>query len=157
FGGELLSAENSLAAIMAAHWVDHADRGAELIDDLARIAALYGLAPPPTSVVPELQEQLAAFAASFGLTNLPDSSVDAFRDRLNRYLRIFLDGPSTVRGILRVTAEALDLRINDDYAGMDTWWTRGGDGAVVSIERRGEDASMVLFGVDAKIASGRAA
>ena len=35
FGNELLLAENSLAAIMQAHWVDHADRGAEAIDDLA--------------------------------------------------------------------------------------------------------------------------
>src|SRR3569833_524176 len=45
FGRELLSAENTLAAVMAAHWVDYADRGSEAIDDLAKIAALYGLAP----------------------------------------------------------------------------------------------------------------
>jgi hypothetical protein len=45
FGNELQSAENSLAGLMRAHWVDHADKGAETIDDLARLAALYGLAP----------------------------------------------------------------------------------------------------------------
>src|SRR5262245_1853823 len=45
FGNELLAAENSLAALMLAHWVDHADKGAEFIQDLACIAALYGLAP----------------------------------------------------------------------------------------------------------------
>ena len=133
FGGELLNAENSLAAIMAAHWVDHADRGAELIEDLGRIAALYGLAPRP------------------------DESVEEFRDHLKRYIRIFLDGPSTVQGILRVAAEALGLRINDDYLAMDPWWMRGGDGAIVSIERRGDDASMLLFGFDARSASGEAA
>ena len=133
FGGELLNAENSLAAIMAAHWVDHADRGAELIDDLGRIAALYGLAPRP------------------------DESVEEFGDHLKRYIRIFLDGPSTVQGILRVAAEALGLRINDDYLAMDPWWLRGGDGAIVSIEKRGDDASMLLFGFDARSASGEAA
>jgi hypothetical protein len=133
FGGELLNAENSLAALMAAHWVDHADRGAELIDDLDRIAALYGLAARP------------------------DETVEEFRDHLKRFIRIFLEGSTTVRGILRVTAEALGLRINDDYSAMDTWWTRGGDGALFSVERRGEDASTLLFGFDANIASGEAA
>ena len=133
FGGELLKAENSLAAIMAAHWVDHADRAADLIDDLGRIAALYGLAPRL------------------------DESVEEFRDHLKRYIRIFLDGPSTVQGILRVTAEALGLRINDDYLAMDPWWMRSGDGAIVSIAKRGDDASMLLFGFDARSASGEAA
>ncbi|MCP4708207.1 MAG: hypothetical protein GY869_06255, partial [Planctomycetes bacterium] len=77
FGRELLSAENSLAAIMSAHWVNHADREAELIDDLARIAALYGLAPRP------------------------DESVEEFRQHLKRYIRTFLEGTVTVQGILR--------------------------------------------------------
>src|SRR5213080_3409440 len=48
FGSELLKAENSLAALMLAHWVDHADEGAEFIGDLACIAALYGLSPQST-------------------------------------------------------------------------------------------------------------
>src|SRR5262249_60901733 len=67
-GGELLTAENSLAAVMQAHWVDHADRGAEVIDDLARIGALYGLAPRP------------------------EESVEEFREHLKRYVRTFLEG-----------------------------------------------------------------
>jgi len=49
FGGELQQAENTLAAILCAHWVDHADRGAERIDDLGRLAALYGLRSAHTS------------------------------------------------------------------------------------------------------------
>src|SRR5260370_13874702 len=52
FGSELLKAENSLAALMLAHWVDHADKGAEFISDLACIASLYGLAPRGTAVTP---------------------------------------------------------------------------------------------------------
>ena len=82
FGDELLKAENSLAALMLAHWVDHADKGAEFIDDLRRIGALYGLSPRP------------------------DETVEEFRAHLKRYVRIFLDGPSTVQGVLRVTAES---------------------------------------------------
>jgi hypothetical protein len=45
FGSQLQMAENSLAALMLAHWVDYADQGAASISDLACIAALYGLAP----------------------------------------------------------------------------------------------------------------
>ena len=39
FGGQLLQAENSLAAVMFAHWVDYADAGADTLTDLAAIAA----------------------------------------------------------------------------------------------------------------------
>lgn len=140
FGNELLLAENSLAAIMLAHWVDHADRGAELIDDLARIAALYGLAPRP------------------------EESVEEFREHLKRYVRTFLEGTVTVQGILRVTAEALGLRIADDYADMDTWWRRQGAcpergrrDTLITIEPRGDDAAKMLFGVETAVATGQAA
>lgn len=132
FGNELLQAENSLAALMLAHWVDHADRGAELIDDLARIAALYGLAPQP------------------------EESVEQFRQHLLRYVRTFLDGTVTVQGILRVTAEALGLHIADRYAEMDTWWMRAND-ALVTVEPRGDDAAKLLFGVEAASVKGQAA
>jgi hypothetical protein len=132
FGNELLQAENSLAALMLAYWVDHADRGAELIDDLARIAALYGLAPQP------------------------EESVEEFREHLKRYVRTFLEGTVTVQGILRVTAEALGLHIADGYDQMDTWWTRKND-ALMTIEPRGDDAARLLFGVDAASVSGHAA
>src|SRR4029079_3018569 len=60
-GGELQRAENSLAAVMRAHWVDHADRGAPAIDDLARLAALYGLAPRPDEGVEAFREHLKRF------------------------------------------------------------------------------------------------
>jgi len=132
FGNELLQAENSLAAVMQAHWVDHADRGAEFIDDLARIASLYGLAPRP------------------------DESVEEFREHLKRYVRIFLDGTATVQGVLRVVAEALGLRIADAYKDMDTWWTRRDD-ALVTVEPRGDDAAELLFGVGAISVTGQSA
>ncbi len=103
FGGELLAAENSLAALMRAHWVDHADLGEEEIDDLARIAALYGLTPRP------------------------DESVEEFRQHLKRLIRIFIEGTTTVQGVLRIAAESLDLRIADDYQELDSWWTRESD------------------------------
>ena len=130
FGNELLLAENSLAAVMLAHWVDHADRGAEFTDDLARIAALYGLAPRN------------------------DESVGEFREHLKRYVRTFLEGTATVQGMLRIAAEALGLRIADAYTDMDTWWTRSGD-ALVTIEPGGSDATSLLFGVEAAVVTGQ--
>ena len=132
FGNELLLAENSLAALMLAHWVDHADKGAELIDDLARIAALYGLAPRP------------------------EEGVEEFREHLKRYVRTFLEGTVTVQGILRVTAEALGLRIADTYDQMDTWWTRRND-ALITTGLRGDDAAKLLLGVEAATVTGQAA
>lgn len=129
FGSELLQGENSLAAVMQAHWVDHADRGAEVIDDLARIAALYGLAPRS------------------------DESVEEFREHLKRYIRTFLEGTVTVQGILRVTAETLGLRIADDYADLDTWWTRDKD-QLLTIERRRDDAAELVLGVEAATVTG---
>jgi hypothetical protein len=129
FGNELLLAENSLAAIMQAHWVDHADRGAEAIEDLACIAALYGLAPRA------------------------DESVEEFREHLKRYIRTFLEGTVTVQGILRVTAEALGLRIADACENLDTWWTRADDG-LITVEPRGDDAAELIFGVKVATAAG---
>lgn len=103
FGRELLAAENSLAALMRAHWVDHADKGAEEIDDLARMAALYGLAPRP------------------------DEGVEEFREHLKRYIRTFLEGTVTVQGVLRIAAEALGLTLADDPEELDSWWRREED------------------------------
>jgi hypothetical protein len=122
FGQELLAAENSLAGVMRAHWVDHADRGAEALNDLIRIGALYGLAPRPYE------------------------SVEAFRAHLKRYIRTLLGSTVTVQGILRVAAEALDLPIADAYEELDSWWTRPTPELItVSPSRR--DAAEVIFGV----------
>ncbi|MES1243761.1 MAG: hypothetical protein ABUT39_19305 [Acidobacteriota bacterium] len=129
FGGELQSAENSLAALMRAHWVDHADKGAEEIDDLRRLASLYGLAPRA------------------------DETVEEFREHLKRYVRTFLDGTVTVRGILRVTAEALGLDLDED---MEFWWNRP-DETVVDRELRRDDGARVLFGFEAAEAAGEPA
>ena len=100
FGGELQTAEVGLAKVMTAHWVDHADRGAREIRDLARFAALYGLAPRE------------------------GEGVEAFRRHLEGYVRTFLDGTVTVRGILRLTAETLGIDLATDPEHLDPWWCR---------------------------------
>ena len=129
FGDELQAAENSLAALMSAHWVDHADRGAETIDDLARLAALYGLAPRV------------------------DESVEEFREHLKRYIRTFLEGTVTVQGILRVTAEVLALRIDDDHVDIDAWWSRSDD-TLVTHEPRADGAAARVLGIASATARG---
>lgn len=133
FGGELLAAENSLAALMAAHWVDHADRASELIDDLACLARLYGLAPRAAR-----QQTACGPVAS-------EESVEEFREHLKHYVRTFLEGTTTVQGILRIAAEVLHLRIEDDYADLDTWWKRDDDSLVV-VAPRNDDAARTLLG-----------
>jgi len=138
FGGELLAAENSLAAVMRAHWVDHADKGAAEIVDLASFAELWGLAPRE------------------------DETVEEFRDHLKRYVRTFLEGTSTVQGILRVTAEVLGLRIADANAELDSWWRRSSGLAdkseeLVTRELRGDDAAELILGVRALQAAGASA
>lgn len=121
FGSELQKAENSLAQVMQSHWVDHADRGAKIIDDLACLASLYGLAPRE------------------------DEGVEEFREHLKRHIRTFIEGPATVQGILRTAAETLGIHIDDDYDHMDCWWKRGNDD-LETIEPGGEDAAQYIFG-----------
>src|SRR6266498_828269 len=89
FGNELLLGENCLAAIMLAHWVDFADKNEPKINDLAKMFALYGLAPWPDESGESIE------------------SVEEFREHLKRYVRTFLEGTVTVQGVLRVTEEAL--------------------------------------------------
>jgi hypothetical protein len=148
FGNELLQAENSLAALLLAHWVDHADRNAELIQDLGCIAALYGLAP----------RGAAPLAGNYSTCPpLPaEESVEEFREHLKRYVRTFLDGTATVQGILRVTAEALGLHIADEPAALDAWWLYR-DPARLSREPSGDDAARLLLGTDSLVVSGEAA
>ncbi len=151
FGNELLQAENSLAALMLAHWVDHADRNAELIQDLACIAALYGLKPRGAAENVQCPDNKPCCPP------LPaEEEIEEFREHLKRYVRTFLDGTVTVQGILRVTAEALGLHIADAYDQMDTWWTREND-TLMSVEPRGDDAARLLFGVEAASVRGHAA
>jgi hypothetical protein len=129
FGNELLLAENSLSAVMLSHWVDFADKNAEAIDDLASIAALYGLMPRD------------------------DEGVEEFREHLKRYVRTFLDGTVTVQGILRVTAEVLGLRIRDANEQLDSWWKRYAP-ELITVEPRGDDAAQLLLGSFALTAAG---
>ena len=42
FGGELLQAENTLAAVMFAHWVDYADANGDVLADLPRSRSYTG-------------------------------------------------------------------------------------------------------------------
>ncbi len=164
FGGELQAGENSLAALMRAHWVDHADRGAAEIEDLRRFAVLWGLAP---RLLPEPE------------------GVEEFREHLKRYVKNQLRGTVTVAGILRVAAETLGLRLAFDVAeeedpatftadpaaaGFDSWWRRG----EAVLEDLGPDgrprrrrfvtrafvageAARTLFGFESRAASGTAA
>jgi hypothetical protein len=126
-GRELQLGENKLAQVMLSHWVDTADRNAEEIVDLAKIAALYGLAPQDEE---ELEE---------------------FRRHLKRYIRTFLEGTVTVQGILRVAAEALGLEIADSYEDLDTWWKRATPAEIVTTWDADDAAEHVLgfpYGVD---------
>jgi hypothetical protein len=132
FGTELQQAENSLAALMRAHWVDHADQREEFINDLAQIAALYGLSPRP------------------------EEDVERFREHLKRYVRTFLEGTVTVQGVLRVAAEVLGLRLADSYGEMMMWWTPGAE-VLTTIESRGEDAAALLFGFEEAVEQGEPA
>ena len=151
FGSELLLAENSLAAVMLAHWVDHADRGAEFIQDLACIAALYGLKTRGAG-----EDKESKNGSGKCLPSPSDESVEEFREHLKRYVRIFIEGTVTVQGILRVAAEALNLQIADEYEQMDTWWTRASD-MIIKVAPRGDDAARLLFGVDSAEATGQPA
>lgn len=123
FGGELVGAENSLSAMMFAHWVDFADKDSTTLSDLRAIAALYGLAPRD------------------------DETIEGFRAHLKRYVRTFIDGTVTVRGVFRITAEALGLVIADDDAQLDTWWNRKPGASLTTIEQAGDDAATALFGI----------
>ena len=132
FGIELQKGENSLAAVLQSHWVDFADLGANQILDLAKIGALYGLGPRE------------------------DELVEEFREHLKRYIRTFLEGTVTVQGLMRITAESLGLHIADDYADIDTWWTRAND-SVLRSEPDGRDAAYHLFGTRAASNQGQSA
>lgn len=122
FGGELLGAENSLAAVMFAHWVDYADANVTALTDLPSIASLYGLAPRD------------------------DETIEGFRVHLKRYIKTFLDGTATVRGISRIVAEALGLLIADGDTQLDTWWNRSPSSLLATVEVAGDDAAALLFG-----------
>ena len=125
YGRELQDAENTLAEVTQSHWVDYADRLQPRIDDLARIAALYGLGPRP------------------------DETVEAFREHLKRYIRTYLDGTVTVQGVLRIAAQALGLDIADDYETLDTWWARPEGDAIAVAAPDGRDAAELVLGARA--------
>ena len=140
FGTQLLEAESSLGAVMLSHWADYADRGSEFITDLNCFAALYGLAPRGAA------KDVAQFASPTCAPVSADESVEEFREHLKRYVRTFIEGPVTVQGVLRVVSEALGVHIADDYASMDSWWTRE-PGFLTTTESSGDSVARQLFGV----------
>ncbi|MBW4710446.1 hypothetical protein KX928_21865 [Roseobacter sp. YSTF-M11] len=129
YGQELQGAENALAAIMRAHWCDQADLGVADFSDLPKFAALYGLAPHP------------------------DDGVEEFRRRLKLWVRLILDGPATVRGLLRATSILTGLEVDDSDAAFDAWWRRDDDRLTTThVSRR--DAGPAIFGGDRSVAIG---
>lgn len=160
FGQDLLKAENSLAEILAAHFVDYADRAASgidalkdvrEIDDLARIAALYGLAP-------RREADLSGRELAPGEDRGPVvESVEAFRRRLKRYVRIFLEGTVTIQGILRIAAEALALEIADAPEELEAWWQPRSPVTLTTPVPHCEDVARVIFGTVTATAIGQAA
>lgn len=131
-GSELQQGENFLAAVMLAHWVDTADRNAPAIEDLGKIAALYGLQP-------QTEEEL-----------------EEFRRHLKRYVRTFLEGTVTVQGLFRITAEALGLTIADDYEDIDSWWRRPSP-ELVEQAPDADDAALLVLGLPFAESRGQAA
>ncbi|MEM9549866.1 MAG: hypothetical protein AAGA05_01755 [Pseudomonadota bacterium] len=130
YGGELQRAENTLAAILRAHWCTQADLGREMFDDLPRIAALYGLAPQP------------------------GDDIEEFRRRLKLWVRLILEGPSTVRGLLRAASIITGLEIDDSDEGFDAWWTRGTDRILTTSSANRRDAGRTMFGFDRGVSNG---
>jgi hypothetical protein len=125
-GDELERGEVSLARILRAHWVDSADENATRIDDLARIASMWGLAPLRDADGTQLE------------------TVEQFREHLKRHVRSMLEGRVTVKGLLQVAAETLGIHIAEGDA-VDVWWTRPSPW-LITTERRGDDAALHVFG-----------
>jgi hypothetical protein len=149
FGSQLQDAENSLASVMMSHWVDYADRGSDFIADLNCFASLYGLAPRGSV------KDVAQFSTTACPPVSADETVEQFREHLKRYVRTFIEGTVTVQGTLRIVAESLGLHIEDDYADMDTWWTRGTD-LITTTASRGDSIAQHLFGTSFVEARGSA-
>ena len=129
YGGELQSGENALAAIMRSHWCEQADLGAQRLDDLPKLAALYGLAPHP------------------------DDGIEEFRRRLKLWVRLILEGPATVRGLLRASSILTALEIDDDDSAFDAWWHRDQD-VLTTARFSGRDAGPAVFGFEQRVAVG---
>ncbi len=119
-GQPLLEVDNLLAEAMRAHWVDFADLGASEISDLAKIGALFGLAPRD------------------------DEDVETFRTHLKNYIRLYLRGSATPQGVLRLAANTLALSIEDELEPQPD-----DPPYLVDVIHPGDDATFKLFGFKA--------
>jgi hypothetical protein len=119
-GQRLLEADNLLVEVMRAHWVDFADQRAKEIRDLARLAALFDLQPRD------------------------DEDVETFRTHLKSYVRTYLQGSATIRGVLRLAASTLALSIEDELEPQP-----GDPLFLVDTIQPGDDATFKLFGFKA--------
>lgn len=126
-GRRLLEAENLLFEVMRAHWVDFADQSAAEIRDLARLAALYDLRPRD------------------------DEDVETFRTHLKSYVRAYLEGSATPRGVLHLAASTLALSLEDPLEPLPS-----GPRYVIETTHPGDDATFKLFGFRSAEAHGSA-
>ena len=124
-GRQLAVADDLLVTVMRAHWVDFADKGGADFRDLPKLAALFDLQPRA------------------------DEDVETFRTHLKSYVRTYLEGSATPRGVLRLAASTLALSLEEalEPQADDPRY-------VVEVSRRGDDATFKLFGFRAGEAHG---
>ena len=116
-GSRLDEIDELLVEVMRAHWVDFADAGRDQIRDLALLADLFSLDPRD------------------------DEDVETFRLHLKRYVRAYLEGTATPRGILKLAAATLALSLEEALEpGPDD------PAELLTVSRPGDDAALRLFG-----------
>jgi hypothetical protein len=129
-GGRMQEADSLLSEVMRAHWVDFADLGRDAVRDLRYMAALFDLEPRDDE----------------------KNDVEAFRTHLKNYIRTYLQGASTVPGVLRLAASTLSLSLEDEFESPVN-----GPPYLTEVTRRADDAALMLFGFRDAEAHGMAA
>ncbi|MFH1860618.1 MAG: hypothetical protein ABH870_06365 [bacterium] len=84
FGKKLQCIEDDIFEVMRAHWVNHADRDKETIDDLNRLGSLFDIRP------------------------IEGESIEKYRRRLKRMIKVYLEGVGTTKAIIEVVAAVFD-------------------------------------------------
>lgn len=124
-GRQMAKADDLLVTVMRAHWVDFADKGGNAFRDLPKLAALFDLKPRA------------------------DEDIETFRTHLKSYVRTYLEGSATPRGVLRLAASTLALTLEESLEPQadDPHY-------VLEVSRPGDDAAFKLFGFRAGEAHG---